>query len=58
MKELNEEILSVGSGVVQLYSSDTAATKVMTAYDVDCVFDITTYKENHGFKKKMLASRI
>lgn len=55
LEELNADVVFVGGAVVQLYSSDDAALNPMTTYDVDCVVDITTYRQYRSFEKKLYA---
>ena len=53
LEELNAYVVYVGGAVIQLYSSDSAAVNPMTTYDVDCVVDITSYREFRNFEKKL-----
>jgi hypothetical protein len=53
LEELNADVIYVGGAVIQLYSSDSAAVNPMTTYDVDCVVDITSYREFRNFEKKL-----
>ena len=55
LAELNSDVLYVGGAVIQLYSSDAAAVNPSTTYDVDCVVNLTTYKEYREFEKKLFA---
>lgn len=55
LEELNADVVYVGGAVIQLYSSDAAAINPMTTYDVDCVVNLTTYKEYRAFEKKLFA---
>ena len=49
LEELNAKVVYVGGSVVQFYASDQGAANPMTTYDVDCVVDLTTYREYHTF---------
>ncbi len=57
LAELNSEVIYVGGAVVQLYSSDAASANPSTTYDVDCVVNLTTYREYREFEKKLYAKR-
>lgn len=51
--ELNACVVYVGGAVIQLYSTDKAAGSPTTTYDVDCVVDITSYREYQEFEGKI-----
>lgn len=53
LEELNADVAYVGGAVIQLYSSDGAARNPMTTYDVDCVVNITSYREYRSFEEKL-----
>lgn len=57
LAELNKEVVYVGGAVIQLYTSDPATQNPMTTYDVDCVVDVSSYKDYHLFEEKLLARR-
>lgn len=53
LEELNAKVVYVGGSVVQFYASDQGAANPMTTYDVDCVVDLTTYREYHTFEEEL-----
>ena len=53
LEELNTKVVYVGGSVVQFYASDQGAASPMTTYDVDCVVDLTTYREYHTFEEEL-----
>lgn len=53
LEELNAKVVYVGGSVVQFYASDQGAANPMTTYDVDCVVDLTTYREYHAFEEEL-----
>lgn len=53
LEELNAKVVYVGGSVVQFYASDQGAANPMTTYDVDCVVDLTTYREYHAFEEDL-----
>ena len=53
LEELNTKVVYVGGSVVQFYASDQGAANPMTTYDVDCVVDLTTYREYHAFEEEL-----
>lgn len=55
LQELNAEVVFVGGAVIQLYSKDPAAGNPATTYDVDCVVDVTTYREYTDFEQKLFS---
>lgn len=55
LEELNAIVVYVGGSVVQFYASDRGASNPMSTYDVDCVVDLTSYKEYHAFEEKLHA---
>ena len=55
LEELNAKVVYVGGSVVQFYASDGGASNPMSTYDVDCVVDLTSYKEYHDFEDKLHA---
>lgn len=55
LEELNTKVVFVGGSVIQFYAFDQGASNPMSTYDVDCVVDLTTYKEYHIFETEILA---
>ena len=53
LEELNTKVVYVGGSVVQFYASDQGAANPMTTYDVDCVVDLTTYREYYAFEEEL-----
>lgn len=55
LQELNAEVVFVGGAVIQLYSTDPAAGNPATTYDVDCVVDVTTYRDYAAFEQRLFS---
>ena len=53
LKELNKDVVYVGGAVIQFYSSDPGALNPMTTNDVDCVVDVSSYRDYHSFIEKL-----
>lgn len=53
LEELNAKVVYVGGSVVQFYASGHGSANPMTTYDVDCVVDLTTYREFHAFEEQL-----
>ena len=57
LKEINAEVVYVGGAVIQLYSTDGIVHNPATTYDVDCVLDVSSYREYRQFEMRLFEKR-
>lgn len=51
LEELNGRVVFVGGSIAQLYASDGASTEIRPTDDIDCVVDLSSYKEYCDFSE-------
>lgn len=57
LEELNGRVVFVGGSVAQLYASDSASTDIRPTDDIDCVVDLSSYKEYCDFSELLRSKR-